>query len=156
VASWLGFARALDDASFAEQRLLLALALVAEEWEPLERDHAVARFGAGILVHVQLEVARYRVDLALVAPADPGLRLIVEIDGQRGHASWQQAQNDRRRDRELVARGWAVVRFGASEVIGAPLTVALEVTRILQRRAELVGPGLARAVPRGQMRLRFG
>jgi very-short-patch-repair endonuclease len=156
MSSWLGFAHALDGASFAEARLLLALALVADEWEPLERDHAVARFGAGILVHVQLEVARYHVDLALVAPAHPGLRLIVEVDGQRGHASWQQAQSDRRRDRELVARGWCVVRFVASEIVNAPVSAALEVVRLVQRRAELVGPGLARAVPRGQMRLRFG
>jgi hypothetical protein len=55
-----------------------------------------------------------------------------------------------------VARGWAVVRFAAKEVIDTPMAAALEIVRLVQRRSEAFWPGLARAVPRGQMRLRFG
>lgn len=43
-------------------------------------------------------------------------RVVVEIDGAEFHRSWDQQQEDRRRDAELVVRGFIVLRFTYAQV----------------------------------------
>jgi very-short-patch-repair endonuclease len=52
-----------------------------------------------------VRVAGYEVDFAW-----PEQRLVVETDGWSTHSSPQSFEGDRRRDAELVARGYRVVR----------------------------------------------
>ncbi len=54
----------------------------------------------------------------------PAERLIVEIDGVRGHDHGAGFARDRRRDQTLIAAGWRVVRFTAAQLRDEPLAVA--------------------------------
>jgi very-short-patch-repair endonuclease len=62
-------------------------------------------------------------------------RLIVEVDGFAFHGSRHAFERDRRRDAELLAAGFRVVRFtwrqiaGEPEVVVARLAVLLAATR---------------------------
>ena len=47
-------------------------------------------------------------------------RLVVELDGYAYHSDRMSFEADRRRDRELAARGYVVLRFTYREVIEAP------------------------------------
>lgn len=47
----------------------------------------------------------------------PDAGLAVELDGKAYHRSWQSRQNDRRRDRELAARGIQVIRITWDELV---------------------------------------
>ena len=52
-----------------------------------------------------------------------GDRVVVEIDGFAHHSDRVAFQEDRRRDRELVAQGYVVLRFTAAEVLRDPALV---------------------------------
>jgi hypothetical protein len=56
----------------------------------------------------------YRLDYAVVAPRRD-LFIAIEIDGAH-HFAREQVQRDRKRDRDLAARGWTPIRFTGSEV----------------------------------------
>lgn len=63
---------------------------------------------------VQLVIGSYRVDFAFFAPNE---RLVVELDGHDFHErTREQARRDKRRDRDLVAGGWKVLRYTGSEI----------------------------------------
>ena len=68
-----------------------------------------------------LEVAgrRFEVDFHW-----PRLRLVVEVDGYRFHASRERLNDDRERDQLLTIAGWTVVRFTRDQVIETPEVVA--------------------------------
>jgi very-short-patch-repair endonuclease len=61
----------------------------------------------------------YEVDLSW-----PDRALVVELDGRATHATAAAFDRDRRRDVELQARGWRVLRFGWSHVVYEPRWVA--------------------------------
>lgn len=59
----------------------------------------------------QHPVARYRIDFAL-----PGRKAGIELDGHASHSSPRAIAHDRKRQRDLEAGGWHIIRFGGSEV----------------------------------------
>ena len=59
--------------------------------------------------------------------------VVVECDGFAYHSGRREYREDRRRDRELVARGFVVLRFTWEEIISDPGRVAREVHRVLLR-----------------------
>jgi hypothetical protein len=83
----------------------------------------------GTLVEPNCKIGPYRVDF-LVLP-----RLVVEIDGEGPvRASSDQVVRERRRDRYLVAQGYAVLRFAGDEVWSNPWRCAAEVRDYLLGR----------------------
>ncbi|UNX55413.1 endonuclease domain-containing protein [Georgenia sp. TF02-10] len=72
--------------------------------------------------------------------------VVVECDGFAYHSRRRQFAEDRRRDRELLARGYVVLRFTWHEVMNQPELVVAEVRKVLSSGAAgHVRPGLARA-----------
>jgi hypothetical protein len=83
----------------------------------------------GTLVEPNCKFGPYRVDF-LVLP-----RVVVEIDGEGPvRASSDQVVRERRRDRYLVAQGYAVLRFAGDEVFTNPWRCATEVRDYLLGR----------------------
>jgi very-short-patch-repair endonuclease len=74
------------------------------------------------------QVGRYRVDFAL-----PELHVAIEIDGFDFHSSREQLISDRRRQREIEAEGWRVIRFAGSEIRRDVETCVLQVMDIVRR-----------------------
>ena len=54
---------------------------------------------------------RYLVDFAHLAT-----KVVIELDGFEAHSSTEQIANDRKRQREIEADGWRVIRFGGKEI----------------------------------------
>ena len=80
----------------------------------------------GTRVEPNCKIGPYRVDF-LVLP-----RVVVEIDGSGPvSASSDQVVRERRRDRYLVAQGYAVLRFAGDEVHRNPWRCAEEVRHYL-------------------------
>jgi very-short-patch-repair endonuclease len=46
-----------------------------------------------------------------------GSRLVIEVDGTTFHDRGSQFENDRRRDAELSARGYRVLRFSYRQIL---------------------------------------
>ena len=61
---------------------------------------------AGIELRGQVRIGPFRVDFA-----DPVRKVIVELDGRRWHEAEVDRVRDRRRDMELRAAGWRVIRI---------------------------------------------
>jgi very-short-patch-repair endonuclease len=84
---------------------------------------------AGTLVEPNCKIGPYRVDFLLVP------RVVVEIDGGGPvRSSSDQVVRERRRDRYLVAQGYAVLRFAGDEVWANPWRCAGEVRDYLLGR----------------------
>lgn len=60
--------------------------------------------------------------------------VVVELDGFAYHSDRRQFREDRRRDRELVAQGFSVVRFTFEDVVATPELVVLVVKEALAAR----------------------
>lgn len=74
----------------------------------------------GIRVHPQVQLGAARVDLLV------GNRLVIECDGDQWHGAPDQADRDRRRDAELLRRGYLVLRLGYRRIVDEwPETEAL-------------------------------
>lgn len=58
---------------------------------------------------------------------------IVELDGGRAHSTAAQQESDGRRQAQLEARGFALLRFGPGEVRGRPARVAASTRELLGR-----------------------
>lgn len=61
----------------------------------------------------------------------PDRRLVVEIDGLRGHRSPAQLQADHQRDLELRLAGYIVLRYTRRQLIESPAAVAADLRRYL-------------------------
>ncbi|WP_156044128.1 endonuclease domain-containing protein [Cellulomonas sp. HZM] len=78
---------------------------------PLETVARLALVADGLVVEPGVLVARVGyVDLLVEG------RVVVELDGFEFHSSVRAFREDRRRDRELVAQGYLVLRFAAADV----------------------------------------
>ncbi|HET8593607.1 MAG TPA: type IV toxin-antitoxin system AbiEi family antitoxin domain-containing protein [Intrasporangium sp.] len=62
------------------------------------------------------------------------VKVIVEVDGRRGHQGWLGQQRDGRRDRGAAADGWLSVRVFWIDVAGTPCHVAVELGSIFGHR----------------------
>jgi len=63
-----------------------------------------------------------------------GERLVVEADGYEWHASREAFERDRERDRELVRRGYVVVRASYRQVLDDLDAVILAILDVVRRR----------------------
>lgn len=71
--------------------------------------------------------------------ANEELRVAIELDGAEFHDSPEARERDRRRDVELAAHGWVVLRFSARRLREDPAGVRREVLRVVAaRRAQLL------------------
>lgn len=87
-----------------------------EPWSYLEREgHALLR-GAKIRGWKSNFPVRIRNRTVFIDVAWPGIKLAVEFDGWEFHKDYEHFVEDRRRDVELVRRGWTVLRFTASSM----------------------------------------
>jgi very-short-patch-repair endonuclease len=82
-------------------------------------------------VPVSANGRNYRLDFALVARSNRGDGSIVyvdlELDGHDFHErTKEQAERDKKRDRDLQSIGWQVARFTGSQVYRDPIAVAHE------------------------------
>ncbi|MDQ6745518.1 MAG: DUF559 domain-containing protein [Actinomycetota bacterium] len=73
-----------------------------------------------------VRVCGYEVDLLW-----PGQRLIVEVDGHSAHGHRAAFERDRRKQMELVAAGYRVIRVTWRQLRGEPLAVIAAVARAL-------------------------
>ncbi len=104
-------ARALPAKAPAHRRLLLRLA-DGRAASPAETLARLALRGAGLRVKVGEPVT----DVGFVDLLVEG-RIVVELDGFAYHSGRREFEADRRRDRELVARGFVVLRFTYADVV---------------------------------------
>jgi very-short-patch-repair endonuclease len=65
----------------------------------------------------------------------PGRGLIVEVDGYHYHRARSRFENDRRRDAELTAKGWRVLRFTWRQLDERPAWVAAMTQQALSATA---------------------
>lgn len=79
----------------------------------------------GLSFRRQMLISGYIVDFAC-----PSHRLVIEIDGAT-HSLDQQIVRDIRRDQELTALGWQVVRFTNDEVLQRLDDVCLHMLRVI-------------------------
>lgn len=63
----------------------------------------------------------------------PAERVIVEVDGYAFHAGRSAFERDRRRDAELQAAGFRVLRFTWRQVVGSPEAVVVHLAAVLAR-----------------------
>lgn len=75
----------------------------------------------------QHPVLRYRIDFAL-----PARKIGIELDGFRNHSSTADIAKDRKRQRELEALGWYIIRFGGAEVHRDAVACAVETARLIK------------------------
>jgi hypothetical protein len=71
------------------------------------------------------------VDGWLVDAHWPAQRVIVEVDGWRGHRTPAQLERDHQRDLELRAAGYIVLRYTWRQLTEAPVAVAADLRRFL-------------------------
>jgi very-short-patch-repair endonuclease len=62
-------------------------------------------------------------------------RLAAETDGFESHSSRQQFEADRRRDAELAARGFNVIRITWRQLVAEPEAVIARLAQALARRS---------------------
>ncbi len=67
----------------------------------------------------------------LVDAVWPDKKLIIEVDGWRGHRSPAQLYTDHQRDLELRAAGYVVLRYTERQLIETPAAVAADLRRYL-------------------------
>jgi len=110
-------------------------ALLARDHEPaLTRSEAEERLLALIRdaalpdPSMNQYVGRYMVDAVW-----PQRRLAVEVDGYRYHSSRGAFERDRRRDAELTAAGYRVIRVTWRQLVEEPLAVVARLARALER-----------------------
>jgi very-short-patch-repair endonuclease len=74
--------------------------------------------------------------VAFIDVAFSAIKLAIEIDGWEHHSSREAFIHDRRRDRDLAAQDWHVVRFTATEVLDDPEGFVQAVRTLVAARAQ--------------------
>lgn len=90
-------------------------------WETVEFDEQET-----IPLIPQYKIGKYRVDFACEF-----VRVAIELDGHATHSSPEAIAYDRKRQREIEAEGWRVIRFGGKEITTDTYRCAVEVHRLL-------------------------
>lgn len=72
---------------------------------------------SGIEVKSQVQIGPYRADFVVTDELNKGPAIVIECDGHDFHEKTkEQAQHDKKRDREMQAIGYRVYRFTGSEI----------------------------------------
>jgi very-short-patch-repair endonuclease len=85
-------------------------------------------------------IRQFPVDIGWERPvhidfAYPDLLIGIETDGYEPHAGRGQWERDRRRDAELVLRGWMILRFAHDDVVRRQDYVLMTLAEALRVRA---------------------
>ena len=94
----------------------------ARNWTPIERVAYFALLSRanweGYKVYPQFEIGRYRADFLVVKEMINGKeKIVIECDGHDFHErTKEQAQHDKKRDRDMQKAGYKVYRFTGSEI----------------------------------------
>lgn len=95
----------------------------------------------------------YRLDMALQVHGDRNSRVSIDIecDGHDFHEKTkEQAEADKRRDRDLQSIGWVIARFTGSEIFRDPMAAATQVHDLWWAQLNLQMDAYRRAVTRAQ------
>ena len=83
---------------------------------PFEESVRAALVGLGHQVDLQVGVASYRLDMAVLDPRDPSRYLLaVECDGASYHSSYSARSRDRLRQQVLEGLGWSIYRIWSTD-----------------------------------------
>ena len=103
---------------------------------PFEVAVARALEGHGLRVDLQIGVAGYFVDLAIVHPEHPGTYILgVECDGATYHSAKSARDRDRLRQQVLENLGWSIHRIWSTDWFRDPVGQS---ARVAQRVSELL------------------
>lgn len=87
------------------------------------------QFASEITITTQAQIGSYRVDF-LVVNLTTDRKVVVECDGHEFHErTKEQAAHDRKRDRELQADGYLVLRYTGSEIWRDPVGCAADIRK---------------------------
>ena len=101
----------------------------------LETKMAALLLAAGIGGwRFHLRIAGHEVDFAL-----PDVGVVIEVDGWATHGARSQFEHDRRRDADLVAAGWVVLRFTWLQVTRKSAWVAERISATVETRSTSPG-----------------
>lgn len=84
---------------------------------------------------------------AVLDLAYPEILLVIEADGFASHSSAPDMRRDRRRQNELVKRGWTFYRVTWHDAINEPARVVSDVAELLERAGYPLDPLGARLSP---------
>lgn len=110
---------------------------VVQDMSPIERPfwdaHLRLKLPAleGLVPQFSVLGGKYRLDFAL-----PKHKIGIELDGFATHSSTADIAHDRKRQREIEAAGWYIIRFGGSEVHHDAEDCARQAARLAQIRLE--------------------
>ena len=108
----------------------------AQDLDVITKSELEARFRTFLSAHhLPLPLHNTLVERFEVDALWPHQRLIVELDGYTTHARRQAFEQDRRRDRALVAAGYTVIRITWRQLRDGPAQVARDLRAALARLA---------------------
>lgn len=99
-----------------------------------------AESGPETLVRLMARALGYEIDLQVefdgIGRVDLVLDgwLVVECDSKKFHSSWEQQLKDFRRDKQLAARGYCVLRLAAEDILYRPDEVVAALRGLRHRR----------------------
>lgn len=84
----------------------------------------------------QEQIGDYRVDFLALPAVESNKKIVIECDGHNFHErTKEQAQRDKKRDRDLQSSGYSVFRFTGSELWRDPEKCANEISDVLMSRS---------------------
>jgi very-short-patch-repair endonuclease len=138
-----GLRRAIVAHARPGRRGIGALRIVLDDWRlgelppdsvlemTMSRLLRAHRLPPAVFHHIVRTADRtYELDFALVEP-----RIDLEVDGWTHHGSRRAFEADRRRDAELAAAGWLVLRFTWHQVRQRPAWVADRIRAVIAQRS---------------------
>jgi very-short-patch-repair endonuclease len=95
---------------------------------PFEEAIARGLRSRGWIIHTQIGISRFRIDLGIVHPDAPGRYLAgVECDGASYHASPTARDRDKVRQAVLEGLGWSLLRIWSTDYFNEPNRVMAQV-----------------------------
>lgn len=83
---------------------------------------------AGAAIIPQFSIGKYRADFVVLSKEAQNLRLVIECDGHEfHHATKEQVERDKVRDRAIQSRGFHILRFSGREIYRDAMSCAYEV-----------------------------
>jgi len=127
--NYLEYAERGNVALFAEQTVSSALAFDS----PFEEYVYQALTNRGYTVRSQVGSSGYRIDLAIVDPANPGRFLLgIECDGATYHSAKTARDRDRLRQQILEGLGWKIHRIWSRDWVSDPEKELRKIEAVLQ------------------------
>ena len=105
---------------------------------PFEEMVAQQLRDKGWKVQTQVGVSKFRIDLGVIHPTEPGRFIAgIECDGRTYHASATARDRDRVRQIILEGLGWKIIRIWSTEYFQEPLRVIDQVDFKLRKLLEI-------------------